>query len=243
MKVSVHNVQMQCIHVCAVTQPLQHACVYRVSCARQRPQEGRGVQHLQPGFTAVDTPILTCIHTVNPIVHPKCLQWTGLGAHIPMPPQLTTWPWIWCDVCDVCDDITLLHSIVPWKLVKVTKCPSLASSIVQPCVPMSLTLWMCNSPQNVMCVWGCNVHIYVWPQMLNNVVHAIAMEIWYMYPYCLVVLKRWSWISLRCPLTHVVLRPIKIGDIVLCSYSVILRMSYSLMQSVLLFTITQVWRN
>ena len=33
-KVSLPNVQMQCIHVCAVTQPAQHACVYIVSCAR-----------------------------------------------------------------------------------------------------------------------------------------------------------------------------------------------------------------
>ena len=32
--VSLPNVQMQCIHVCAVTQPAQHACVYIVSCAR-----------------------------------------------------------------------------------------------------------------------------------------------------------------------------------------------------------------
>ena len=40
MKVSVHNVQMQCIHVCAVTQSAQHACVYIVSCARGLRNEG-----------------------------------------------------------------------------------------------------------------------------------------------------------------------------------------------------------
>ena len=71
-KVSMRNVQMQCIHVCAVTQPAQHACVHSLVC--QMSQEGRGVQYLQPGFMAVDIPILTCTHAVNPIVHPKCLQ-------------------------------------------------------------------------------------------------------------------------------------------------------------------------
>ena len=70
-KVSMHNVQMQCIHVCAVAQPAQHACVH--SLVYQMSQEGRGVQYLQPGFVAVDIPILTCTHAVNPIVHPKCL--------------------------------------------------------------------------------------------------------------------------------------------------------------------------
>ena len=40
-EVSVHNVQMQCIHVCAVTQPAQHACVHSLVC--QMSQEGRGV--------------------------------------------------------------------------------------------------------------------------------------------------------------------------------------------------------
>ena len=39
-EVSVHNVQMQCIHVCAVTQSAQHACVYIVSCARGLRREG-----------------------------------------------------------------------------------------------------------------------------------------------------------------------------------------------------------
>ena len=71
-KVSMHNVQMQCIHVCAVTQPAQHACVHSLVC--QMSQEGRGVQYLQPGFMAVYIPVLTCTHAVNPIVHPKCLQ-------------------------------------------------------------------------------------------------------------------------------------------------------------------------
>ena len=71
-EVSMHNVQMQCIHVCAVTQPAQHACVHSLVC--QMSQEGRGVQYLQPGFIAVDMPILTCTHAVNPIVHPKFLQ-------------------------------------------------------------------------------------------------------------------------------------------------------------------------
>ena len=33
-RVSLPNVQMQCIDVCAVTQPAQHACVDIVSCAR-----------------------------------------------------------------------------------------------------------------------------------------------------------------------------------------------------------------
>ena len=33
-EVSLPDLQMQCIHVCAVTQPAQHACVYIVSCAR-----------------------------------------------------------------------------------------------------------------------------------------------------------------------------------------------------------------
>ena len=33
-EVSLPNVQMQYIDVCAVTQPAQHACVYMVSCAR-----------------------------------------------------------------------------------------------------------------------------------------------------------------------------------------------------------------
>ena len=71
-EVSMHNVQMQCIHVCAVTQPAQDACVHNLVC--QMSQEGRGVQYLQPGFMAVDIPILTCTHAVNPIVHPTCLQ-------------------------------------------------------------------------------------------------------------------------------------------------------------------------
>ena len=71
-EVSMHNVQKQCIHVCVVTQPAQHACVHSLVC--QMSQEGRGVQYLQPGFMAVDIPILTCTHAVNPIVHPKCLQ-------------------------------------------------------------------------------------------------------------------------------------------------------------------------
>ena len=39
-EVSVRNVQMQCIHVCPVTQPAQHACVYIVSCARGLRREG-----------------------------------------------------------------------------------------------------------------------------------------------------------------------------------------------------------
>ena len=77
-----HNVQMQCVHVCAMTQPAQHACV--CICVCQMAQEGRGVQYLKPGFMAVDIPILTCKHAVNPIAHPKCLQWTGLGAYIHM---------------------------------------------------------------------------------------------------------------------------------------------------------------
>ena len=72
VEVSIHNVQMQCIHVCTVTQPAQHACVHSLVC--QMSQEGRGVQYLQPGFMAVDIPILTCTHAVNPIVHLKCLQ-------------------------------------------------------------------------------------------------------------------------------------------------------------------------
>ena len=71
-KVSMHNVQMQCVHVCAVTQPAQHACVHSLVC--QMSQEERGVQYLQPGLMAVDIPILTCTHPVNPIVHPKCPQ-------------------------------------------------------------------------------------------------------------------------------------------------------------------------
>ena len=71
-EVSMHNVQKQCIHVCAVTQPTQHACVHSLVC--QMSKEGRGVQYLQPGFMSVDIPILTCTHAVNPIVHPKCLQ-------------------------------------------------------------------------------------------------------------------------------------------------------------------------
>ena len=39
-EVNMHNVQMQCIHVCPVTQPAQHACVYIVSCARGLRREG-----------------------------------------------------------------------------------------------------------------------------------------------------------------------------------------------------------
>ena len=39
-EVSMHNVQMQCIHVYAVTKPAQHACVYMVSCARGLRREG-----------------------------------------------------------------------------------------------------------------------------------------------------------------------------------------------------------
>ena len=38
-EVSMHNVQMQCIHVCAVTQPELHACVHSLVC--QMSQEGR----------------------------------------------------------------------------------------------------------------------------------------------------------------------------------------------------------
>ena len=71
-EVSMHNVQIQCIHVCAVTQPAQHACVHSLVC--QMSQEGRGIQYLQPGFMSVDISILTCTHAVNPIVHSKCLQ-------------------------------------------------------------------------------------------------------------------------------------------------------------------------
>ena len=79
----------------AVTKPAQHACVYIRSLVCQRSQEGRGVQYLQPGFMAVDISILTFTHAVNSIVHPKCLQWTGLCAHIPMSTPFTTWLWIW----------------------------------------------------------------------------------------------------------------------------------------------------
>ena len=39
-EVSMHNVQMQCIHVRTVTQRAQHACVYIVSCARGLRREG-----------------------------------------------------------------------------------------------------------------------------------------------------------------------------------------------------------
>ncbi len=38
-EVSVHNVRCSA-HVCAVTQPAQHACVYIVSCARGLSREG-----------------------------------------------------------------------------------------------------------------------------------------------------------------------------------------------------------
>ena len=62
-EVSMHNVQMQCIHVCAVTQPAQHACVHSLAC--QMSQEGRGVQYLQPGFMAMDIPVLTYMHTCS----------------------------------------------------------------------------------------------------------------------------------------------------------------------------------
>ena len=110
-------------HVCSDTASTACLCAHSLVC--QRSPEGRGVQYLKPGFMAVDIPILTCTHAVNPVVHPKCLQWTGLGAHIPMsPPITTTLDLASCPSRDVCDDITLLHSIGPWKLAEVSKCPS-----------------------------------------------------------------------------------------------------------------------
>ena len=78
-EVSVHNVQMQCSCVCSGTASTACLCVHSLVC--QRSQEGRGVQYLQPGFMAVDMPILTCTHAVNPIVHPSVyseLDWVPI---------------------------------------------------------------------------------------------------------------------------------------------------------------------
>ena len=68
-KVSMHNVQMQCIHVCAVTQPAQHACVCIVSCARCLRREG-----VSSTLSQVSWPCMYQfwhVHAVNHIVHPK----------------------------------------------------------------------------------------------------------------------------------------------------------------------------
>ena len=88
--------------------------------------------------------------------YPKCLQWTGLGAHIPMPPPFPTWLRIWPVVLLVMCVMTS-HYYIPLcqgNLAKVTKCPSLPSSILQPCVPMSRTLWIdCTSNRRLEMVW------------------------------------------------------------------------------------------
>ena len=88
--------------------------------------------------------------------YPKCLQWTGLVVHIPIPPPFSTrlriWPVVLLAMC-----VMTSHYYIPLcygNLAKVTKCPSLASSILQPCVPMSRTLWIdCTSDRWLEMVW------------------------------------------------------------------------------------------
>ena len=66
-EVSMHNVQMWCIH-----------CTASLVC--QVSQEERGASIPSARFHgAMDShmPILRCTHPVNPLVHPKCLQWNG----------------------------------------------------------------------------------------------------------------------------------------------------------------------
>ena len=77
-EVSLPTVLMQCIHMCAVTQPAQHACIHSLVCQMSQEvlcnQEGRGVQYLQPGSMAVYQ-ILTC--TVHQIV-----DWFYIEVHV-----------------------------------------------------------------------------------------------------------------------------------------------------------------
>ena len=126
-KVSVQNVQMRAL-MCSDTASTACLCIHSLVC--QRSQEGRGVQYLQPGFMAVNIPILTCTHAVNPIVHPKCLQWTGLGAHIPMSPPFTTWLWVWPVV------LLVMFVMTSHYYIRVS-CPTLCPSHCECAIPLS----------------------------------------------------------------------------------------------------------
>ena len=117
-KVSVHNRQMQC-SVCAVTQPAQHACVYIVSCARGPRREGVSstCSLFHPcGYT--NSYMHTCIQShCTSIV--STVNWIGCPySYVAAIHQMTLDDFGFGQLSfsrDVCDDITLLHSIVPWK--------------------------------------------------------------------------------------------------------------------------------
>ena len=79
-KVNLPNVQMQCIHVCAVTQPAQHACVYIVSCARC-PRRYCAIR--REGVSSIPSARFHG-HIPNPDMHSpsKIVDWFYIEVHV-----------------------------------------------------------------------------------------------------------------------------------------------------------------
>ena len=167
------------IHSCVCSDTASTACLCVHSPVCQRSQEGRGVQYLQPGFMAVDIPILI-LHTCSQLhctyiqsVYTE-LDWVPIflcPLHSPHDfgfGQLSFSCCVWWHhiITFYCAKVIwlMLLNVPPWPpqlFNPVSQCPS-------PCE--------CAILLRMSCVWGCNVHIYVCPQMLNNVVHAVTME-------------------------------------------------------------------
>ena len=111
-EVNLHNVQMRCIHVCPVTQPAQHACVYRVSCARGHWRERVSSTFSRfHGRGYINSDMHTCsqFHCTSKL---STVNWIGCPySYVPSTHHMTL-DLASCPSRDVCDDITLLHSIV-----------------------------------------------------------------------------------------------------------------------------------
>ena len=131
-----------------------------------------------------------------------------------------------CPSRDVCDDITQLNSIVSWNLSKVTKCPSLASSIVHP-VSQCPSHCECAIPLRTLCV--CERLSVL--NLLNTVVHAVSRLKGSANVKCGLIWSSWCWREMvmniiNMPIQHVSCAWANgIVNIVLCSYSLILRTS------------------
>ena len=193
------------MHSCVCSDTASTACLCVHSLVCQRSQEGRGVQYLQPGFMAVDIPILTCTHAVNPIVHPKCLQWNGLGAHIPMAPPFTTWLWIW-PVVHLVMCVMTSHYYIPlchgnWlKLLNVPPWPPQLFNPVSQC-PSPCE---CATPLRTSCVCEAVMFIFMYVLKCWTVLY-MQLPWWFAYiaepcvSMCIHIVveveERWSWVN------------------------------------------------
>ena len=145
-------------HVCPVTQSAQHACVYRVSCARGLRRERVSSTFSQfhgRGYINSDRHICSQFHCTSKV---STVNWIGCPYFYVPSTHHKTLDLASCPSRDVCDDITLLHSPL-WKLAEVTKCPSLASSILSN--PVSQCPSHCESaiPLRTSCV--CEVVMFI----------------------------------------------------------------------------------